>query len=83
MDKSGAYYHIDQPEAGSYRTAGAAGAGGCSWTVLADDWNGDKSLAALARSQVDHGETAGRPGQVTLQGGQYFVSYGCQPWKAS
>lgn len=83
LDKDGTYYHAGTSTAGTYVTDGSARSNGrpCNWMVLSADWSQNTSITARAQSQISRGQAAvNQPGQVTLESGQYFVSYGCKPW---
>jgi hypothetical protein len=54
----------------------------CNWLRLSPDWPQDTTISGLADSMIARGDVAvGRVARVTLQRGEYFVSYGCAPWK--
>jgi hypothetical protein len=84
MDKSGIYYHIDDSAAGGYETSGSARANGrpCNWMRLSPDWSTDDSIEALAKAMLDRGDVAvGQTARVTVKANEYFVSFGCEPWR--
>jgi Protein of unknown function (DUF2510) len=74
MDTDGTYYQIGHAEAGTYETEGSQRANGrpCSWTRTRTEI-GDM----IASGTVDVGERD----RVTVDAGEYFVSYGCRPWR--
>jgi hypothetical protein len=84
LDKNGTYYHIDDSAAGTYETQGSARTNGrpCNWTRLAPDWNQKDTIEGIAASLIDKGDVArGETARVTVKSGEYFVSYGCEPWR--
>lgn len=81
MDESGVYYHLD--EGGTFETAGSARTNGrsCQWMRLSADWDQKDGITDLAASLIDRGDVRqGQVERVTLKGGEWFVSFGCQPW---
>jgi hypothetical protein len=72
MDKPGTYYHIDGSAAGTYETNGSNGAiGECIW----QRWRSPDDDRAVEVGTVQ------QTTRVTLHAGEYFVSYGCLPWR--
>jgi hypothetical protein len=83
MDKDGTYYHIDDSAAGTYETQGSARTNGrpCNWMRLSADWNKTDTIDGIYASLIDKGDVGrGETARVTVHGGEYFVSYGCEPW---
>lgn len=77
MDKDGAYYQIDAGNAGTYVTEGSQRPNGrpCSWTRT-------RTPTIHIIDMIAGGEVAvGERGVVTVNAGEYFVTYGCKPWR--
>ena len=77
MDEDGTFYHINESTAGTYETDGSQRASGrpCNWT-----------RTRRPTLKINDGITAGtvavgERGQVTVNAGEYFVSFGCKPWR--
>jgi hypothetical protein len=77
MDKSGTYYRIHDNAAGAYETAGSDRSNGrpCNWV------RSTTAPSTIATTIVEGTVERGQHGMVTLQPGEYFVSYGCLPWR--
>ncbi|MCV7017635.1 DUF2510 domain-containing protein [Mycolicibacterium aichiense] len=77
MDNDGTYYHIDGSAAGTYMTEGSRRANGrpCNWTRT-------RTPTIEIANMIAGGQVAvGEHGVVTVNAGEYFVSYGCKPWR--
>jgi hypothetical protein len=82
MDKSGVYYHIHEDTAGVCETDGSADSRPCNWTRLAANWDHKQGIEDEYASFIGNGEvTAKEIARVTVKAGEYFVSYGCLPWR--
>lgn len=84
MDKDGTYYHIGDSAVGTYETQGSARTNGrpCNWVRLSADWNKKDTIEDLHAAFIDNGDVQpGETARVTVKSGEYFVSYGCKPWR--
>lgn len=74
-DKDDVYYPIREDNAGEYQTVGPRDGGRCEW-ARASEPSGD------AGDFIDVGSApANRNTTVTLRAGDYFISWGCYPWR--
>jgi hypothetical protein len=77
MDKDGTYYHIGDSAVGTYETQGSARTNGrpCNWVRLS-------APTLTIENTIEEGKVqANETGRVTVKSGEYFVSYGCKPWR--
>lgn len=77
MDKDGTYYKIDASAAGTYVTEGSQRTNGrpCNWTRT-------RTPTIHISDMIAGGQVAvGERGAVTVNAGEYFVTYGCKPWR--
>ncbi|SBS73756.1 hypothetical protein MHPYR_180036 [uncultured Mycobacterium sp.] len=77
MDKDGTYYKIDASTAGTYVTDGSQRSNGrpCNWTRT-------RTPTIEIINMIAMGDVAvGERGVVTVNAGEYFVTYGCKPWR--
>ena len=74
MDVDGTYYHVTDDGVGTWETTGSARTNGlpCTWTRTT-------AAPATIASTIAIGKT-NQTARVTVRSGEYFVSYGCQPW---
>jgi hypothetical protein len=82
MDRDGVYYEAFPESQGAWETTGSARSNGrdCQWRLHAYAPATD-SIADVAASMITRGAVApGQTARVTLASGEFFVSYGCQPW---
>jgi hypothetical protein len=77
LDEDGTYYKIDASSAGTYETDGSQRSNGraCNWTRTTTPTIDITDMIEAGTAAV------GQRSRVTLRAGEYFVSYGCKPWR--
>lgn len=81
LDKDGTFYRLN---AATFETGGSARGNGspCSWERLSSDWDRNPSIDDTYRAFLARGDVAsGQVSRVSVDDGQYFVSWGCLPWR--
>lgn len=75
--ENGTYYRVVDSAAGTYETAGSNRPNGRDCT-----WVRSTTAPFTIASTIAMGDVApGQHGLVTLKPGEYFISYGCDPWR--
>lgn len=75
MDEDNTYYRVTPEKAGRYLTVGPRDGQECSWGRLSQPRQTVDSII-----EVGTGEP-GRNTTVTLNADEYFISWGCRPWR--
>ena len=84
LDKDGTYYQVNGDTRGTYETQGSNRSNGraCNWRRLQSSWNQKDDISDVAAAMIDRGDVQpGQTARVTLEPGDYFVFYGCYPWR--
>jgi hypothetical protein len=83
LDKDGHFYNVNGPGE-TFETQGSARTNGlpCSWLQLSSSWDRVQKIDDEAAAMVNRGDVAvGETTRVTVKEGEYFVSWGCEPWR--
>lgn len=75
MTRDGVYYQVFPESQGTWVTTGSARTNGLPCT-----WSRTTEVPATIANTIAIGQTD-RSANVTLRSGEFFVSYGCQPWR--
>lgn len=75
MSIDGRFYPISDAEAGQYLTVGPREGDSCNWAISDKPYYELEHIAKVGSGPPSRNTT------VSLKPGEYFVSWGCRPWR--
>ncbi len=82
LDRGGVYYHVNPGSGGTYETRGSNRTPNANGVIRPCTWSRLTAPALTIENTIEMGKVeANETGRVTLKSGEYFVFYGCHPWR--